>query len=70
MTELKPCPFCGGGAAYVKHSAGVPKTMGFDHWNAVACRVCGATVGACDRRFRNKDDAAAAWNLRPVPAHG
>jgi Lar family restriction alleviation protein len=66
--KLLPCPFCGGGADYVKHSAGVPRTMAFDSWDAVSCRACHATVGACDRRFRNKDDAAKAWNLRPSSA--
>jgi Lar family restriction alleviation protein len=63
-TELKPCPFCGGGASYVKHEAGMRGTQGFDRWDAVACRSCGGTIGACDRRFRDKGDAAAAWNRR------
>lgn len=62
--ELKNCPFCGCKATFVKHSAGMPGTMGHDRWDAVACKHCRATVGACDRRFREKDDAAAAWNLR------
>lgn len=63
-TELKPCPFCGCAAAFVKHSAGVPGTQGFDKWDAVACKYCRATVGACDRRFRCRDDAREAWNRR------
>ncbi len=62
--ELKDCPFCGCKATFVKHSAGMPGTMGHDRWDAVACKHCRATVGACDRRFREKDDAAAAWNRR------
>lgn len=61
---LKPCPFCGCAATFVKHSAGMLGTMGFDQWHAVACKHCWATVGACDRRFRERDDAARAWNLR------
>ena len=65
---LAPCPFCGSGARFVKHSAGVRGTMAFDSWDAVACAGCGATVGACDRRFRNKDDARKAWNTRAQPA--
>ena len=65
---LLPCPFCGSGARFVKHSAGVRGTMAFDSWDAVACAGCGATVGACDRRFRNKDDARKAWNTRAQPA--
>lgn len=66
--ELKDCPFCGCKATFVKHSAGMPGTMGHDRWDAVACKHCRATVGACDRRFREKDDAAAAWNRRAPDA--
>ena len=62
--QLKPCPCCGCAATFVKHSAGMPGTMGYDQWNAVACKHCRLTVGACDRRFRNRDDAAEAWNRR------
>lgn len=62
--ELLSCPFCGGAATFVKHSAGVPKTQAFDSWDAVACKSCGATVGACDRRFRSRDDARGIWNRR------
>lgn len=65
---LLPCPFCRSGARFVKHSAGVRGTMAFDSWDAVACAGCGATVGACDRRFRSKDDARKAWNTRAQPA--
>lgn len=70
--DLKDCPFCGCAATYVKHSAGMPGTLGHDKWDAVACKHCRATVGACDRRFRSRDDARAAWNCRiaaqPTPA--
>ena len=59
-TELKDCPFCGCAATFVKHSAGMPGTQGHDKWDAVACKHCRATVGACDRRFRERDDAAKA----------
>jgi hypothetical protein len=55
---------CGGHARFVKHSDGIRGTMGFDSWDAVSCACCGLTVGACDRRFREKDDAAKAWNTR------
>lgn len=68
--QLLPCPHCGCAATYVKHSAGVPGTRGFDKWDAVACKHCRATVGACDRRFRSRDDARQAWNRRiaqPTP---
>ena len=62
--ELKDCPMCGCAAGFVKHAAGMPGTIGYDTWHAVACRHCSTTVGACDRRFRCKEDAARAWNLR------
>lgn len=61
---LKDCPFCGCAATFVKHSAGIRGTQGYDQWDAVACKHCRATVGACDRRFRCREDAAAAWNRR------
>ena len=66
--ELKPCPLCGCAAGFVKHSAGMPGTQGYDKWDAVACKHCRATVGACDRRFRRPEDAAAVWNLRVAAA--
>lgn len=64
--QLSPCPFCDGAAKFVKHSAGLYGTMGYDRWDAVACQSCGAAVGASDRRFRSKEDAAKVWNKRPT----
>lgn len=64
IEALLDCPFCGCAAGYVKHSAGVKGTQGFDSWDAVACKHCRATVGACDRRFRCREDARDAWNRR------
>mgnify|MGYP000172582566 CR=1 FL=1 len=67
-TELMPCPFCGGNARKVKHSAGSPGTIGYDRWHGVACAGCNACVGALDRRFRTSAAAIAAWNTRtPQP---
>ena len=67
-TELMPCPFCGGNARKVKHSAGSPGTTGYDRWHGVACAGCNACVGARDRRFRTSAAAIAAWNTRtPQP---
>jgi Lar family restriction alleviation protein len=65
---LRLCPFCGGAGTFVKHSAGIRGTAGFDSWHAVACKACGGTVGASDRRFRDKGDAAKAWNTRATAA--
>ena len=64
--SLLPCPMCGGAAAFVKHSAGMPRTMGYDQWHGVSCRSCNACVGASDRRFRERSDALAAWNRRAL----
>ncbi len=65
---MAPCPFCGGAARPVKHSAGVPRTMGYDQWHGVSCTACNACVGTSDRRFRAASEAAAAWNRRaPQP---
>ena len=67
-TERLLCPFCGGTARKVKHSAGVPGTTGYDRWHGVACAGCNACVGARDRRFRTSTDAIAVWNTRaPQP---
>lgn len=65
--HLEDCPMCGCAATFVKHSAGMPGTQGFDKWDAVACKHCRTTIGACDRRFRCREDAATAWNRR-IPA--
>ncbi len=65
---LEPCPFCGGGARRVKHSAGVQGTTGYDQWHGVSCATCNACVGASDRRFRTPPEAIAAWNRRAQPA--
>lgn len=64
MTDIKECPMCGGGASFVRCSAGLTGTMGFDKWLSVSCAACGVTVGASDRRFREKEDAAKVWNRR------
>lgn len=61
---LKECPFCGAGARHVQISTGISGTMGYDQWRAIQCAGCGAAIGFNDRRFREKADAAAAWNRR------
>ena len=64
MNDLLPCPFCGGAARQVKHSAGIRGTMGYDQWNGISCVACNACIGATDRRFRIVADAVAVWNRR------
>lgn len=50
MTELKPCPFCGGEAKVIE-SKGL-------YW--VACMKCCASADVIDDR----DKAIEAWNRR------
>lgn len=49
--ELKPCPFCGGEAHYVKCSDG-------EAW--VRCKDCGTETAI----FDSVEEAAEAWNRR------
>lgn len=52
MTELKPCPFCGGEANY----------QGFELNNyCVYCRKCGTSTR---KYYASKDEARDAWNRR------
>lgn len=50
MSDLKPCPFCGGEAAFHEH-----ERVG------VECIECGAGF-ACV--YRDRDEAADKWNRR------
>ena len=57
MTELKPCPFCGGENIFVdgyEHDAGI-------RWR-VLCLDCMATVD--DGTIQQKYRAIEAWNRR------
>lgn len=51
--ELKPCPFCGGEAAF-----GANSCQGFEY---VRCASCKARTWSC---YDTKDQAAEAWNTR------
>ena len=56
MTELRPCPFCGG-------EAHLQPFMGY--WT-VGCTDCfGAVVG----KIETKEEAIKEWNKRPSPWH-
>lgn len=59
MTELKPCPFCGG-EARLCHPKGYGITLG-----SVKCNSCGGSTES----FTDDDSAIEAWNTRPTPWH-
>ena len=53
MSNLLPCPFCGGQAISAELNAGLFR---------VGCTICGAIAAPCARR----DAAVTAWNHRTV----
>lgn len=68
MTELKPCPFCGGEAEIIEADYGMYKT-GY----AVYCRKCCLKLGVTGRLgetyewspvFDTEAEAIAAWSTR------
>lgn len=61
MTDLKPCPFCGGKAQFAR---------GFDHGEIgairwVSCTRCGAMT--LSKLYKTEEEAAVAWNTRNEP---
>lgn len=60
MTELKPCPFCGGKADYVYNSEAVEDAMGRKWAYTVVCGRCVTSSGLCF----SKEQALKAWNKR------
>lgn len=61
MTELKPCPFCGGKARIVEN--GEPETSKYYFVDVLCtnmvCRGCSSCLES-----RTKKQAIAAWNIR------
>ena len=58
MTELRPCPFCGGEARLIDSECGTTIY-------AVECVLCQAKIGW----FDEKERAIKEWNNRPSPWH-
>jgi Lar family restriction alleviation protein len=54
IVELKPCPFCGGGAGVFKRA----QSPGCDESFVICCLSCKAKTGS----FYIRREAVAAWN--------
>jgi Lar family restriction alleviation protein len=61
MAELKPCPFCGGGAVLRRGNKD-------KHGYFVVCHTCGAKTAFFSDKYtshvENKTQAIEAWNRR------
>lgn len=61
MTELKPCPFCGGEAVFYKDlDPFVNQEYAF-----VKCSVCGVSTPSYAMSGASVKDVAKHWNRRP-----
>lgn len=59
MTELKPCPFCGG-EGYVAHKVLPP---GIDAWYGCGCKRCRVQFGC----YKDTEtEAIEQWNTRVI----
>lgn len=66
MSELKPCPFCGGEAEFA-----IGKTGDGKDWHYIECADCGATgpnIKYAAHNIRVKEANAEAWNRRAAEA--
>ena len=62
MTELKPCPFCGGSVSMVLNQF-EGSYMVF-HNSIEPCLVCEPFEIAMNAVVKNREDAIRAWNRR------
>ena len=66
MSDLLPCPFCGGEAEFSLGETGDGK-----EWHYIECTECeamGPRVQYADHNIAIKDALAEAWNSRAIPA--
>ena len=60
MSDLKPCPFCGGKARRVYEPEVIEEYTGKKWAYTVSCERCAASTGLCYTR----EQADEAWNRR------
>ena len=66
MTELKPCPFCGGEAVVVEEYLSEEADASADEITYfVSCGLCASRTD----NYATKKRAIEAWNNRPNPWH-
>ena len=66
MSELKPCPFCGGRATVKTRYIGYGSIgLGEHDEYRVVCKECRAS----NDEYRRESEAIAAWNRRAQPAN-
>lgn len=67
MSELKPCPFCGGEAEVIVAEPGPNEHLLFPHFG-IACKQCrtmiGTVVHGMTDFYDTVDEAREAWNAR------
>lgn len=62
MTELRPCPFCGGEAKIADVVERIGGRSNGTRWKYVYCRQCLAQGAQYD--WEDRKDMIAAWNRR------
>lgn len=72
MSQLLPCPFCGGEAEVdqtterFEYGIGGPNSV-MEYGYYVYCKKCSAGTGAVDIPPPSEDEAIAEWNRRHLP---
>ena len=62
MSDLRPCPFCGGEACMQVH-----EFVGYRNTYGIVCLDCGAETR---QFFMSKSEAEEAWNIRKADRKG
>ena len=65
MEELKPCPFCGGEAKFLR---AVNTISGVSESGFIECSECGCFLPNADNE--TEAEMTQAWNTRPTPDTG